>query len=110
MSAQNFYVEDSAEEDSLVENQSFRKYRDAESIVIDETDSSGTIESSVNSVNNSSAASEEENMVLQMKKRQSKRMSLHPRHAEDNPSDESEQEDQDQTNDGTFRDDEPEQR
>uniref|UniRef100_A0A182RKF7 Transcription termination factor 2 n=1 Tax=Anopheles funestus TaxID=62324 RepID=A0A182RKF7_ANOFN len=107
MSAQNFYVEDSAEEDSLVENQSFRKYRDAESIVIDETDSSGTIESSVNSVNNSSAASEEENMVLQMKKRQSKRMSLHPRHAEDNPSDESEQEDQDQTNDGTFRDDEP---
>ncbi|XP_053668446.1 transcription termination factor 2 [Anopheles marshallii] len=103
MSAENFFVEDSAEEDSLMENQSFGKFRDAESIVIDETDSSATVESSVNSVNNSSAASEEENMVLQMKKRQSKRMSLHPRQVENEPSDESEQEDQDRTNDGSDR-------
>ncbi|XP_052888180.1 transcription termination factor 2 [Anopheles moucheti] len=101
MSAQNFFVEDSTEEDSLMENQSFRNFRDAESIVIDETDSSATVESSVNSVTNSSAASEEENMVLQMKKRQSKRMSLHPRQVENEPSDESELEDNDRTYDGS---------
>lgn len=104
MSAQDFFVEDSAEEDSFRENQSFRKFRDAESIVIDETDSSATVESSVGSVNSSSAASEEENLVLQMKKRQSKRMSMHPRQVENETSDDSELVDRDQANDGSDQD------
>uniref|UniRef100_A0A182SCT4 Transcription termination factor 2 n=1 Tax=Anopheles maculatus TaxID=74869 RepID=A0A182SCT4_9DIPT len=119
MSAQNFYVEDSAEEDSFRGDQSFTKFREADSIVIEETDSEATIESSVASGANSSAAasanssaatSEDENMVLQMKKRQSKRMSLHPKAAETESSDEGEPEELDSTNqvDLTLEDDDDE--
>ncbi|XP_050080079.1 transcription termination factor 2 isoform X1 [Anopheles maculipalpis] len=110
MSAHNFYIEDSAEEDSFRGHKSFSKFREGESIVIEETDSEATIESSVNSSNSSAAVSEEENMVQQMKKRQSKRMSLHPKAAESESSNEGELEDLDSTNlvDLTNEDDDEE--
>uniref|UniRef100_A0A182J602 Transcription termination factor 2 n=1 Tax=Anopheles atroparvus TaxID=41427 RepID=A0A182J602_ANOAO len=81
MSAENIFVEDSAEEESFREK-SFRNYRDAESIMIDETDSE--MEVDAQSVNESSSPeeSEEESMVRRLKKRQSMRMSLHPRQEE----------------------------
>uniref|UniRef100_A0A182N2Z1 Transcription termination factor 2 n=1 Tax=Anopheles dirus TaxID=7168 RepID=A0A182N2Z1_9DIPT len=83
MSAENLFVEDSAEEESFREQKSFAKYREAESIVIEETDSEAEMGSEENSVNetaqSSDVVSEEESMVRQMKRRQSMRMSLHPR-------------------------------
>uniref|UniRef100_A0A182MMQ1 Transcription termination factor 2 n=1 Tax=Anopheles culicifacies TaxID=139723 RepID=A0A182MMQ1_9DIPT len=87
MSEQNFFVEDSAEEDSI------------------RADSSATVESSVGSANCSSVASDEENLVQQMKKRQSKRMSLHPKLAENETSDESGLV-ENRTNGGSDQDDE----
>uniref|UniRef100_A0A182JQY3 Transcription termination factor 2 n=1 Tax=Anopheles christyi TaxID=43041 RepID=A0A182JQY3_9DIPT len=93
MSARNIFVEGSSDEDSIQGYQSYRTNGDEESIVIEETDSDAeTTNSSIaNSTINSSSvvASEEESIVRQMKKRQSVRMSLHPRQAESESSDES---------------------
>uniref|UniRef100_A0A182HHP9 Transcription termination factor 2 n=1 Tax=Anopheles arabiensis TaxID=7173 RepID=A0A182HHP9_ANOAR len=108
MSAQNIFVEDSAEEDSFQDQQSFSTHREAESIVIEETDSDSEAmnSSAASSPNSSSVVSseeeeEEESVVRQMKKRQSVRMSLHPIHAESESSDEDEakEEGQDESND-----------
>ncbi|XP_058118533.1 transcription termination factor 2 [Anopheles ziemanni] len=90
MSAEDLFVGDSAEEESFRENKSFSKYREAQSIMIDETDSEMEVDSTA-SRSESDEESEEERMVHRMKKRQSMRMSLHPPRREDSDSeDESE--------------------
>ncbi|XP_052869733.1 transcription termination factor 2 [Anopheles cruzii] len=81
MSDEDVLVEQSADEESYSSNnQSSRisQYQNGESITIDETDSDG--ESDV--VVSSRADSEDESLIIRLKKRQSKRMSMHPRQAE----------------------------
>ncbi|XP_053680813.1 transcription termination factor 2 [Anopheles nili] len=85
MSADSFYVEDSAEEDSYKGEQTFRKNIHMESVVIEETDSEA--ENSHDSM-----ISEEESVQPRMKNRQSMRMSLHPKQTDSDSSEESETE------------------
>ncbi|KFB46798.1 AGAP011966-PA-like protein [Anopheles sinensis] len=95
MSAEDLFVGDSAEEESFRENKSFSKYREAQSIMIDETDSEMEVDSTASrpeSDEESEEDSEEESMVHRMKKRQSMRMSLHPPRRGDSESEDEESE------------------
>uniref|UniRef100_A0A499FUU0 Transcription termination factor 2 n=1 Tax=Anopheles farauti TaxID=69004 RepID=A0A499FUU0_9DIPT len=91
MSEESLFIEDSAEEESFRASKSFAQYRETESIVIGETDSeaeAGTEENA--SAQSSGVMTEEESMVRQLKKRQSMRMSLHPRQADSESEEENE--------------------
>ncbi|XP_058054690.1 transcription termination factor 2 [Anopheles bellator] len=92
MSDESILVEQSADEESFSSNttgnnKSFSQYRNGESIMIEETDSDAESDTAASSRH---VDSEDESLVIRLKNRQSKRMSMHPRQAESDDDSETE--------------------